>query len=179
MKFLIELFNYKTEIKWINDSTAQFTIDNYLFQVYMAPFYAQAQLPRDADGGLDTSPQTSHAKAKIAELAFHLKPNTPNSAPVNNITNLLGSNAIKVFSTVIEIAQKIQQRYNYDIILLSAANDEPSRVSLYKKLTQKLAKQMGYQAMQLLPGQATTKFAIFKDPKWKDYIQRKTETINY
>ena len=60
-----------------------------------------------------------------------------------NITNSDG-NEFVVFSTVIAILKDFVRRENPEFIKFSARKDERSRVSLYGKMIDKLAKENGY-----------------------------------
>lgn len=50
--------------------------------------------------------------------------------------------AFRVFSTVIAIIKEAVEKYNMDNLLFSA--DEPSRVKLYKKLSGRVARELGW-----------------------------------
>lgn len=118
-------------------------------------FYTKADRPRDREEVTVTFSQF-HVTLEAYEVEFDVGGDY-------GITNTKGTDAIKIFGTVLEIIRAFVKKQTPNIILFSSK--EPSRKKLYARLSKKLCTLMGFTDMTAKLNELGKQEVVYVDAK--------------
>lgn len=131
---LEELFKKSAKIHWDKSSGKDYAEATFVVAGKQYLVYLEKVSPDIADIVLGEYIDAED----IWSVEFSISGGIDTSA-ISNRYGITGTgDAYEVFSSVIEALSEFTDRYNVDLFMFSAS--EPSRVSLYKRLTSKISK---------------------------------------